>query len=484
MRPVLSHLPFHLAATLLTIFCVIFLAGCVAVPIPTAVSDPEPLTAAQLTSIHIGETTREEVRTLFADWTYETDNGLQFVSLEPQVTEAGRYWTFNLRRQLGDVAWTGLAVVPEAPVPIPFLLGKADNYEDFWALFEFSGDATVARYWIAGDKTPCASGGACYHGGYLQLIDDAAPSAKAHASDLTGDRCAIYVYAKEGFELPIVVSDGMKTGWLLGKASFVGFVVASGVTDVSAWYENIPGSVVPMPINCVDGESHYMALRPNKGVLEVKRENSSAGAGAVSGRHVVEHLVRVNGTVTRSPKTLWTNCTAVDPCREVAILENGGSFSRWGVPFSVGVDSGGQHKVDRHQEHHLLLRPGRYTLSSDLGYLPDVGDRTRVDTFDLHAGHRYKANSMAVVCGRHLLNFSSKEAQAQLCSDGARAGNNDVETNWFEDIATKRVVAGQKWCASDPQCPESQCLKQEGKALGICAIPELQCTYDESCKPR
>jgi hypothetical protein len=253
MRPVLSHLPFNLAATLLTFSCVISLVGCVAIPIPTAVTDPEPFTAAQLTSIHIGETTREEVRALFADWTYETDNGLQFVSLEPQVTEAGSYWTFNLRRQLGDVAWAGVAAVPGAPVPVPFLLGKADNYEDFWAVFEFNDDATVAGFWIAGDKTPCAVGGACYYRDYLQIIANATAGERPQVNPMTADRCAIYVYADDDFELPVVVTDGSQTGTLLSKSTFARFEGASGAVTISPYYEHIIGSGPPVPITCAGG---------------------------------------------------------------------------------------------------------------------------------------------------------------------------------------------------------------------------------------
>ena len=476
-----------LVQSLLTVCFAIHLHGCVAIPVPVALSDPAPFSAERMTSIRIGQTTRDEVRALFANWNYQTDHGDQTAHLEPQIAEGGRYWVFNQRRQSGDIAWAGVAIVPEAPVPVPFFEGKADNYEDFWALFEFNDAATVARFWIASDQTPCAVGGACYHSGYLQVIADATSSANAHASTLTSDRCALYVYAEDGFELPIAVTDGIDVGWLLGETSFVRFDLARRAASASAWYENMPGSAVPMPILCTGGESHYMALRPNKGLIEVKQETPSAGAGAVNKRYLVERLVSVHGSVAaRHPKEIWTNCTAVDLCRELAILDTNANFFTGGfIGLSMIVSSEEQFQERPNLESHLLLRPGLYTLSSEVDSQENhLSPSKRVDTFDLQAGHRYRTETMHVQCGNYWFNFTSKEVLAQVCIERLRDNNHSVSTNWFEDVATKRVVAGQKWCASDSECPDSLCSKQDGQPRGICSIPELQCIYGESCKPR
>ena len=474
-----------LAQSLLTICCGIHLHGCVAVPVPVALPDPEPFTADRMAPIRIGQTTRDEVRALFANWNYQTDDGDQTAHLEPQVAEGGRYWVFNQRRQTGDIAWAGLAVVPEAPVPIPFFAGKTDNYEDFWALFEFNDAGTVTRFWIASDKTPCAVGGVCYHGGYLQIIADATTSANAHGSTLTSDRCALYVYAEDGFEFPVAVTDGIDTKWLFGQTSFVRFDLARRAASASAWYENMPGSAVPMPILCTGGESHYMALRPNKGLIEVKQETSSAGAGAVKERYLVEHLVLAHASVAaRHPDKIWTNCTAVAPCRELAILDTRDNFGDDGIRLSMTVNAEEQFRETRGHESHLLLRPGLYTLSSTAHSREYYAAVKRVDTFELQAGHRYQTERMSVDCGNPWFAPISKEVQAQVCNERLRQGNNSVSTNWFEDVATKRVVAGQKWCASDSECPDSLCSKQDGQPRGICSIPELECTYDKSCKPQ
>jgi hypothetical protein len=451
--------------------------------------DAKPFTADRLAPILIGVTTRDEVRALFANWKYQTDAGEQTAHLEPQIAEGGRYWVFNQRRQTGDIAWAGVAAVPEAPAPLPFFAGKADNYEDFWAMFEFNDAATVARFWISSDKTPCAVGGACYHGGYLQIIADAASSDDAHGRSLAGDRCALHVYAEEGFELPVVVTDGTDARSLFGKTSFVRFDVARGAASASAAYENIPGSAVAMPIQCSGGESYYFALQPDKGLIDVKQRTSSAGAGAISGRYLVEHLVLAHASVAaRHPGKIWTLCTAVEPCRELAIFVTRDSiWSNHYLGLSMIVNSDEQFQETQDHESHLLLRPGIYTFSTEVSGAGSY-TRKRVDTFELQAGHRYQTEQMTVDCGFGWINTTSKELKAQLKEVKAQfcratMANPNVRTNWFEDMATKRVVAGQKWCASDPDCPYSQCSKQIDQALGICSIPELQCTYDESCKP-
>lgn len=488
MSPVHSHLPHRPAAVLLTICLAICLNGCVAVPVPTAVADPDPFTEAKMTSIRIGHTTREDVRALFADWTYETDHGVQTVNLEPQVSEAGRYWTFNLRRQTGDIAWAGVALVPEAPVPVPFFLGKADNYEDFWVLFEFNDEATVARFLIASGNKPCMVVGACYHAGYLQLVAEATTSASATGAAPPRDRCDIHVYAEDDFELPISVTDGVHAGRLIAKTSFVRFAVPVGPATVSSWYDTIPGSAAPMPINCAGGEIHYIALRPEMGLIEAKLVKPSTGEGAIKKRHLLERLVAVHASVApKSLATIWTNCTADDPCRDLAVLDTISDFFN-GAFIGLSMSDNGEEQFKEAPNHKstLLLRPGMYTWSSEVGSTYTEKREMRVDTFEIQAGHRYQTNRISVECSWLFSAFSDKVLRDQVCAE-SRNGSTDsgsVSTNWFEDVATRRVVAGQKWCSSDAECPESQCLKQAEQPRGICNIPELQCSYGESCIPR
>jgi hypothetical protein len=464
--------------SLLAICCAIHLAGCVAIPIPTALPDPEPFTAERMTPIRIGQTTRDEVRALFAEWTYETDQGTQTAHIEPQIAEGGRSWVFGLSRQLGDIRWAGVFLHPEAPAPIPFFSGKVDNHEDFWVLFDFNDDATVARLWITSDKTPCAVGGACYSGGYLHVIADQAISAGANTGKSAGDRCAVYAYADDDFEMPVVVTDGTHTGRLIAKTSFVRFDVATGPTTPSAWYENIPGSAITAPINCAGGEDHYVALRPNEGLIEVKPVTPSTGERAIKKRYLVERLIAAQPSVAaESPGTILTQCTAADPCHEITVFVSGYA------DVSLMVNEEELFPERPHGKFHFLLRPGRYTLSSRVYsiYAPQ-----RVDTFDLKAGHRYQMKTRNVYCRGLIAPFSDKQAKAQVCKEfGGESGDTvSVRTNWFEDAATKRVVAGQKWCADDTECPGSKCSKPAGQTRGICDIPELQCTYGERCVPR
>jgi hypothetical protein len=461
----------------LTGYCAIHLAGCVAIPVPTASADPEPFTAERMTPIRIGKTTRDEARALFANWSYETDDGTQTAHIEPQIAAGGRYWVFSLPRQTGNIAWVGFLLDPAGLVPGVF--GKGDNYEDYWVLLEFADNSTVARFWIASGKKPCAVGSACYHGGYLQVIADAKASVSAHASPPPGDRCVIYVYADNDFEMPVTVTDATRTGALLAKTTFVRFDVATGPASPSAWYENIPGSAATVPVNCAGGEVHYLAVRPREGLIEFMPVAASTGNGAIEKRFLLERLVTVLGSVApeRQP-TLWTNCTAEDPCRELASVDIGSSYL---VPAIV--DAAGQmHEMPRGLSH-LLLKPGRYTMEWSS---TTINRQQRHDTFDLLAGRRYRRMSLDAECGvwKH---FKSKAVRALDCREWRSETGEPVRslrTIWVEEAATKRVVAGEKWCSSDSDCPASRCLAAGGQPLGICDIAELQCAYGESCKPR
>ena len=369
--------------------------------------------------------------------------------------------------------------------PAPFFAGKEDNYDDFWVLFEFNDDDTVARFWISGVKTPCVVGGACYHDSYLQIIGDKPIHASRPADTAAGDRCVVYAYADDDFELPVRVTDGTHVGWVFSKASFARFEVATGSATASAWYEFIPGSAISMPATCAGGEVRYWALRPHKGLIEVSSAAPSAAERVVNGGHVVERLVPVSASVEPAhPAEIWTNCTAAEPCGELAILRIERPVSTTGVR-RVSLMVNGEEKIHdtRDQESYLLLHPGVYTLSSRV---TSAFTQNRFDTFELQPGHLYRAVNMYVGCEGIEAAFSAKETRAQVCNESRNgaARSISVSTNWFEDVMTRRVVAGQKWCAGDPECTESRCVKQEGQPRGICDIPELQCTYGESCRPR
>jgi hypothetical protein len=198
---------------------------------------------------------------------------------------------------------------------------------------------------------------------------------------------------------------------------------------------------------------------------------------------MVERLVEVHPSVAaKHPATIWTNCTVAEPCAELAVLDTiSDFFSDAYIGLSMTAD-GEEQSQEQFQEQanlksHLLLRPGTYRWSSEVGSYPR---RKRVDTFALEAGHRYSTNRQWIECEG--LFRSSKAKRALVCE--APREETTFRTNWFEDVATKRVVAGQKWCGNDAECPESHCSKGDGQPRGVCDIPELQCTYGESCVPR
>jgi hypothetical protein len=435
--------PVRKSGPLILAICAIPLSGCI--PVPLALPDPEPFTAERMTSIRLGETTRDDVRALLANWTYETDAGMQTAHLEPQVLENGRYWAFALPRQLGDLAVVGLLVSPYGLVP--GLFGEGDNYEDFWVLFEFDEDAIVDDVWMAGEGTDCSVGGACYHRGRFQIIADEAADASARTGNAMDDACVVYAYADDYFELPVTVTDGRHTGWLFEKTSFARFDVVVGTAMPSARYEHVPGSAVPFPVDCVAGAVHYVALRPRDERIEATDEKPSAGERAIAQRTVVDRLLSVERTQPpdwRPTTRPWFGETAV-------------------------IDG---HEQPLDAADLMLLAPGQYTVRVHV-YADDLQE-----TFDAEAERRYQVEYDEVccfACGPWRVKIpGGDEARAQLCSGREQTGSSYLRTSWIEDAATSRVVGGDKWCASDADCPASQCALQPGQPSGVCTVPELR----------
>jgi hypothetical protein len=448
--------------------CATGLPGCIAIPVPIALPDPEPFTAASMASIRVGETTRDEVRALLANWSYETDDGSQTIHLEPQISEDGRHWVFNLPRPLADVLWAGVGVTPDGFFPI--WSGGADNYENFWVLFEFDDDAKVTRFWFTGDRTQCAVGGACYHDGHLQVVADEAADRSARARSAASDRCVVYVYASDDFQFPVAVSDGRDSRRLFAKTSYARFDLTRDAAMPTAWYENAPGSAVTLPIECVGGGVHYVALRSHAGLIEAAPEDPSVGRRAIEKRYLVEHLVPARPSQPSEERpSIWTNCTAADPCRELATLDT--VLMRYYRTSAVVVAP--EQSYDR--VDYMLLHPGRYSVQSSI----ESSAEARDDTLDLEAGRRYQARHRVLACGKRPKSYSAgrrhsdgEEALAPLCAH--RESWDSVSTTWIEDAATGRVVAGAKWCVSVADCPESTCSLQAGESSGVCDIPELQ----------
>lgn len=288
-------------------------------------------------------------------------------------------------------------------------------------LFEFGEDAVVDHIWMAGERTACSVGGACYYRGHFQIIADEAADARARTGNTMDEACVVYAYADEDFELPVMVTDSRHTRWLLEKTSFVRLDVAVGAAMPSAWYENVPGSAVDR-------------------LLSVPR--------------------------TQPPNwrpTLGTNCEAANPCQVVAILD---TTRPWFAENAL-IDEREQ-PIDT--ADIMLLQPGQYTVR--------VGGRDTHATFDAEAGRRYEVEYDDVccfACGPWRVKIpGGDEARSQLCSAGEQRVSSFIATSWIEDAATSRVVGGNKWCASDADCPASQCSRAPGQPSGVCAVPELR----------
>jgi hypothetical protein len=252
----------------------------------------------------------------------------------------------------------------------------------------------------------------------------------------------LYSYAENDFDTPVTVTDGVHTTQVLAKTSFVRTEMPAGPQTVSAWIDTIPGWIAAVSVTCVGSDVHYVALRQHDGLVDAKLQEASKGKIAIAERFLVNRLVAAQPSVAPKPKseTAWTNCTSTDPCHQLAVLD--GAKGLAGMSSIAGED-GQIHAVENGTHAPHLLHPGRYTV---LSYSP-----SRSDTFDLAAGHRYR-----------LVN--------QWHYFGGAA------TSWFEDVATKRVVAGAKWCTSAADCPESSCSKGSKDSPAVCDIPELQCS--------
>ena len=287
------------ARAALAVFCATILTGCVLVPVPTALADPEPFTAETLAPIQLGDTTRDQVRSLFADWNYTTDEGVQIARIEPEISNNGRYWVFGLLRQVGDWAWAGLALY--TPVPIPVIVDVEVNYERYWVLVKFNDTDTVEAFWIAHENMPCEAGGVCYRNGHLLLLVNAAANATVQTSAPKSDRCVVYTYARDEFDTPVRVVDGMHVDEVFGKTSFLRSEISPGRSTISASIEesaetNIKSvrSASDVSVTCTGNEVLYVELDRLKKKIVAIQVDQPTGAHAIANRFLVAQVAPVS----------------------------------------------------------------------------------------------------------------------------------------------------------------------------------------------
>jgi hypothetical protein len=277
--------------SLFAVLCVYALSGCVLVPIPTAMADPEPFTPENLAAVQPGTTTRDEMRELFSRWRYTTDDGERTASIAPLGEPHARWWVFPLQRQMGNVAFAGL--VAYFPGPLPVWTGHEDNYQYNWVVVEFDPADRVAAFWITRDGRACEPGEVCPGDDHLFVIASQAADLAAKSAAAPADACTVFIYADNGINDAVDVSMGQTRGVMFGQRTYLRWDVAPGAYTVQAVSENDSSTRIgAQPLTCTANETSYLALRGNRNTLAF--DTPTAGDASKT-------LARRNGVVAVLP---------------------------------------------------------------------------------------------------------------------------------------------------------------------------------------
>lgn len=442
------------------------LTGCVVLPVPTALPDPEPFGAKAMAPIQAGKTTREEVHELFSHWQYPTDEGLKVAKIEPLASSDASTWVFALNRQMGDLSYVGL--VAYFPVVAPVWGGKEDNYQYNWVLVDFNADDTVAAVWVAMEGKPCRQGTACYRDSRLLVMATEEVTAATRSGKPANGTCSLFLYS--GVASRITVSTDAVGGRVrdLWEDTFLRLERPAGPATVSvavdrnaAQIDAASPSTISVPASCADGEILYFELSVREARLTATEVPVSAGIGAIQARMLVSHVPDVTLATANSPGAgtpsslisgMWTNCAASEGCPAAAELE---LYSGTSVIDAQGRLMNFSEGAGGYQARRLRLTPGTYTLRFA------GSTQKREDTFVLSSARSYRQRL--------------KDCPGLIYSPWCKEGREAATAVWIEDLATSRVVAGEKWCREDADCAESECLIERGRSLGVCLIAGLEC---------
>lgn len=288
------------AVRAVTVVClaVLNLAGCVLIPVPTALPDPEPFTAETLAPIQVGKTTREEVRELFSHWQYETDDGVKIAKIEPLETPDASSWSFALNRQIGDIGYVGLVAYGFAVLPV--WGGNEDNYEHNWVLLDFSEDDTVAAVHVGHESAPCEAGRVCYRDGRFLVMATEDAASVARSRHPAGGTCSLFIYSDKKLETPVDVSAGGRVVQQVWHDTFVRLDVSPGRGGVSAAVDHMAARVgasypakIDLPVDCADGEVRYLSLSVRSAQFTSTEVPASSAVNIVKKRMVVERIINV-----------------------------------------------------------------------------------------------------------------------------------------------------------------------------------------------
>lgn len=277
---------------------VLVLPGCILIPVPTALPDPEPFTAETLAPIQIGKTTREEVRELFSHWQFETDDGVQIAKIEPLGSPDASSWIFPLNRQVGDIGYVGL--IAYGFVVGPVWGGKEDNYEHNWVLVDFNDDDTVVAVRVGQESAPCEVGRVCYRDGRFLEMATEDVAAVARSSVPVGGACSLFIYSDKKLDSLIEVSDGSRDERQLWHDTFLRLEVLPGQGGVSAAVDHLTARVraddpakIDLPADCADGEVRYIMLSVRSAQFTATEVPAASAADAVKERMLVERITNV-----------------------------------------------------------------------------------------------------------------------------------------------------------------------------------------------
>ncbi len=269
---------------------VAFPSGCILVPVPVAIADPEPFTPDALATVKAGVTTRAEVRDLFSHWRVETDDGPQVLEILPQGEAAAAAWIFKARRQMGSVGYVGLVVYGFVVAPV--WGGFEDNYQDYSVLVEFNDDDTVRALWLVNETGPCKPGEACYRDSRIVVTANAAITADARSRGPSAGGCSLLVYADESLQAPAPVADGVGAKHTLWRDSFVRIDQPPGTAAVDRNAAQLTGespAIIDLGGYCMAGETRYVALSVADGRFSATQVPAQQGAQAVGSRFLVDH---------------------------------------------------------------------------------------------------------------------------------------------------------------------------------------------------
>jgi len=210
----------HMIRLISILLLILLSSGCVVIPYPTQFPDPNPFPEESLGFIKIGETTREEVWAIFANWEYETDKVTQVVELKPLRSKDDRWWRYVLEREL--MTWGVTVCFGLGFGGICETYNDDQSHQHHFVLVEFDSNDVVKAAWLTDGDAHCdSSKPICYWLSDFLILASEDVNKSANDFDPVSDACRIYIYAEgDTFTPMIVVSGSRLRGYLFAADTF------------------------------------------------------------------------------------------------------------------------------------------------------------------------------------------------------------------------------------------------------------------------